>query len=134
MKIYALDTNIISFFMQNNEDVQRKFVETIDNGDNIIIPPIAYYEVKRGLLHKPTPKKEKLFEELCRVYKVVEMEKDCYDIAAEVYADTRKKGESIEDADILIASMCIANDYTLVTHNMKHFKDIDGLTVVDWCS
>jgi len=38
----------------------------------------------------------------------------------------------IEDADLLIAVQCILNGYTLVTNNVKHFKDIDGLVIENW--
>lgn len=42
--------------------------------------------------------------------------------------DLRKIGR----ADLLIASMALANDATLVTRNMRHFKQISGLKIVNW--
>jgi len=40
------------------------------------------------------------------------------------------KGEIIEDLDILIAGICIANDCkTIITKNKRHFDMIDGLDV-----
>jgi predicted nucleic acid-binding protein len=36
--------------------------------------------------------------------------------------------------DLLIASTAMANDLTLVTHNVKHFEVIAGLRVEDWLS
>ncbi len=35
-------------------------------------------------------------------------------------------------ADLLIASIVLANDATLVTRNVRHFKQIPGLKVVNW--
>ena len=52
--------------------------------------------------------------------------------ASEIYAHTGKIGKPIDDNDILIAAFCIINGHTLVTHNKKHFKNIDGLKYVDW--
>ena len=36
------------------------------------------------------------------------------------------------DSNILIAAFCIVHDYTLVTHNVRHFEGIRDLKVEDW--
>ena len=55
-----------------------------------------------------------------------------WDEAARLYAVYRQKGESIEDADLFIAAFCIVNDYILVTNNIRHFEQIEGLKVDNW--
>ena len=35
-------------------------------------------------------------------------------------------------ADLLIASIALANDVTLVTRNLKHFRQVPNLSVVNW--
>jgi tRNA(fMet)-specific endonuclease VapC len=35
-------------------------------------------------------------------------------------------------ADLLIASIVLANRATLVTRNVRHFRQIQGITVVNW--
>jgi len=52
--------------------------------------------------------------------------------AGEIYADLRKKGEIINDADILIAATISANDSVLVTNNTDHFKRIKNLKIENW--
>lgn len=42
--------------------------------------------------------------------------------ASEVYAKLRKAGSLVEDPDLLIASVCIANALPIVTGNVKHFE------------
>ncbi len=42
------------------------------------------------------------------------------------------KGLIIDDFDILIASIAIANNFILVTNNTDHFKRIEGLQIQDW--
>ncbi len=42
------------------------------------------------------------------------------------------KLRKIGRADLLIASISLANRATLVTRNIKHFKQIPGLRVVNW--
>jgi tRNA(fMet)-specific endonuclease VapC len=43
-----------------------------------------------------------------------------------------KKLRKIGRADILIASIAIANHAVLVTRNIRHFQQIPGLTVTNW--
>jgi len=52
--------------------------------------------------------------------------------AAEIYAELKKQGKLINDADILIASIVITNNAVLVTSNETHFKRIKGLKVENW--
>jgi tRNA(fMet)-specific endonuclease VapC len=42
------------------------------------------------------------------------------------------KFRKIGRADLLIASITLAKRATLVTRNMRHFKQIPGLKVVNW--
>jgi tRNA(fMet)-specific endonuclease VapC len=49
-----------------------------------------------------------------------------------LYADLRKRGEPIDDIDLLIAGTAIANGLTLVTNNRKHFDRIAQLEVENW--
>ena len=37
-------------------------------------------------------------------------------------------------ADLLIASIALARQATLVTRNLRHFRQISGLRVEDWAS
>jgi len=41
-------------------------------------------------------------------------------------------GRIIEDMDILIASIVLANEGTLVTNNTAHFNRIKGLKLEHW--
>ena len=50
MSAYALDADIISYLLKKDAKVSRRVSEKAKNGDVIVIPPIAFYEVRRGLL------------------------------------------------------------------------------------
>ena len=130
--IYALDTNTISYWLQKNEIVTERLNRAIKQGNTIIIPPSAYYEIRRGFKHKASPGKEFAFSLICKSYGIGEMSLAVWEQAADIYAKTRQNGNPIEDTDILIAAFCIVNNYTLVTNNVKHFKDIDGLIFKNW--
>jgi predicted nucleic acid-binding protein len=44
------------------------------------------------------------------------------------------QGVVVQEMDLLIASTAMANNLTLVTHNVKHFEVIADLRVEDWLS
>jgi hypothetical protein len=46
---YALDSNIISQFLKDNDCVYARYFDTVSQGNKCAIPLIVYYEVKRGL-------------------------------------------------------------------------------------
>jgi predicted nucleic acid-binding protein len=128
---YALDTNIISYFIQGNRRIYERLREaTTDH--RIVIPPVAYYEIRRGFLFKPAPAKEKEFQRLCGLYPIEELRLDVWEHAATVYAAIRSSGRTACDADILIAAFCIVNGCTLVTNNAKHFEGIEDLQLENW--
>jgi predicted nucleic acid-binding protein len=130
--IFALDTNIISYVLNGNLDLAEKLESVTKSGDNIVIPLMVYYEVKRGLLANNATAKMKVFDKLClRIY-IHNLTIFDMNTAASIYADRKSKGRVIDDSDLLIAAQCVTQGYTLVTHNTKHFEDIDGLLVVDW--
>ncbi len=132
MSGYAVDTNIISFMLKKDRKLQAKVYKEVSEGQNVVIPPIAYYEIKRRLIgHHATEKMER-YEQLCNTTGVDDMDVVTLDKAAQIYADLKKRGRLIEDSDILIAASCLAHDYTLVTNNTKHFEHIKGLDIVDW--
>lgn len=58
------------------------------------------------------------------------------DKAALIYGDIRaelaRKGTPIGPYDMQIASIALANDLTLITHNTKEFGRIGNLKIEDW--
>ncbi|MEA2043264.1 MAG: hypothetical protein U9N85_12045 [Bacteroidota bacterium] len=44
----------------------------------------------------------------------------------------KKKGQLIDDFDLLIGSSAIANEMILVTRNVKHFNRISDINIENW--
>ena len=130
--IYSLDTNIISYMLQKNDLVLENYKQEIKKGAECIIPPMVYYEIKRGLLYKNALVQAKSFDNFCKEFKVGEMNRKAWDKAAQIHAYLRQRGRIIDDGDIIIAAFCLANAFTLVTNNKRHFENVNGLEFVDW--
>lgn len=43
-----------------------------------------------------------------------------------------KQGTPIEDFDLLIASAAYCRELRLITDNLKHFKNINGIEIENW--
>ncbi len=132
MSCYALDTNIISYLLRGDRILQKRIVQEMNYGNSIIILPIVYYEIKRGLTYNNASRKLVAFERLCDMLGIDDMDMQTLDIAVNIYVSRKQQGLSIEDADILIAASCMAHGYTLVTNNERHFAGINGLKVINW--
>ena len=132
MIVYALDTNIISYLLRGEHYIDDRISNELKSGNQVIIPPMAYYEVIRGLLFINAPRKNAVFETLCAKLGVGAIDRECMDIAANEHARLRKFGRPIDDADLLIAAYCIQTGATLVTNNTKHFDGIENLDYTNW--
>ena len=132
MTKYALDTNIVSYYLKGSQIIIDRVSTETDNKNIIIIPPNVFYEIKRWLLAVNANRKLVLFEEMCALSGIGSIGRNILEIASKIYSDLQKKGLAIGDNDILIASYCIYHDITLVTNNEKHFKSIENLKIVNW--
>lgn len=131
---YVLDTNIISAILKNNEKVKNKVTEVILGGMEIHINAISYYEIKRGLLAADANQQLSRFDSLCRKFGLLLLDTvSTFDEAAEIYADLRRKGKLVEDADILIASLVKTKDLILITDDTD-FQRIQGIKIENWLS
>jgi len=135
--IYALDSNIISYILKEDERVIKRFEkEIIHDGYLYVIPPVAVYELKRWLMEYKSRTYLAVAQSFDILYQSVRdyaiMSAPAWEKAAEIYLLLKQKGELIGDADILIAAYCLVNDYILVTENIKHFKRVEGLNLINW--
>jgi predicted nucleic acid-binding protein len=129
---FWLDTCMISFAMKDNPVVNQNLKNAEQNGNDIVIPPVAYYEVKRGLMSINATKRMSKFVKICKDYLVGQMDNSILEEAANIYAELKPQGINIDDNDLYIAAYCKIHGLTLVTNNTKHFENIAGLSLADW--
>ena len=132
MITYALDTNIVTYYLKGSQTIIDRVADETDNENCIIIPPMVFYEIKRWLLTINSSKKLALFETMCSLSGIGVIDRDILEAAAVIYSDLGKRGIAIGDNDLLIAAYCMQHDCTLVTNNEKHFKHIPHLKTVNW--
>ncbi len=132
MKTSLIDTDILSLFFRNNVNVTKNFRTYLNQYNYLNISIITYYEILSGLKHRDSQRRLNDFLEFISYHKILPVTKDSIEISAEIYAKLRNKGKPVDEIDLLIAGVAIANDLVLVTHNTKHFQRIETLIIEDW--
>ena len=131
MILYALDTNIVSYFLKGDKTITARVKQEMRNGNDLIIPPFVYFEIQNWLLVNNSKKKMSAFEDMYSYRGIGIIDKSVLDIASRIKVILQSKGITIGD-DVLIAAYCIKHNLQLVTNNTKHFKDIDDLQTINW--
>jgi tRNA(fMet)-specific endonuclease VapC len=132
MKPALIDTNILSFFFRNHSLIVERFQAYLNDHDKINISIITYYEIVSGLKHRDAQKQLTSFQEFVSYNTVLPLSTSSATISADIYANLRNKGTPIDDIDILIAGIAIANDLIIVTNNIRDFGKIENLEIQDW--
>ena len=129
--MYLLDTNVIIDIIANNKTVIERFKQVFARSI-IRIPDIVFYEVKRGFDYSDKKNLLPAFLEFERRCSIVYQTRQSLEIAAKNYALLRKAGTPVEDGDLLIGSLAIANNAILVTNNTKHLSRLQGIQLENW--
>lgn len=128
---YLIDTNIIIYRLKNLGNVNANFLKNKDKHMSLSV--ISYGELVFGAKKsKAAEKNMETVNAIKSIFPLLEITSEIMNIFGEIKAYTQKIGKTIDDMDLLIAATAITNNFTLVTHNMKHFKNIPNLKVEDW--
>lgn len=132
MRPSLIDTDILSLFFRNDTEVATRFSAYLTKYKKLNISIITYYEVLSGLKHRDAHKKMSLFMQFVSKNKVMPLTESSVAVSADIYAELRKDGEPLDDMDLLISGIAVANNLVLVTRNKKHFQKIERLEIEDW--
>ncbi|MCR5751225.1 MAG: PIN domain-containing protein [Kiritimatiellae bacterium] len=127
-----LDTNVLIAILRGNKKVAERFSRNL--GD-MAIPAMVVGELHFGAAKSRNPaKNRRLVQALLGALPVMHTTDAIMELFGEHKAVLASRGESVEDADVLIAATALAYDATLVTGNIRHFSRFEGLRIEDWNS
>jgi tRNA(fMet)-specific endonuclease VapC len=127
-----LDSDVLSYYFSGDIRIHNKIKETINTSEKIALTIINVYEILKGLKWRKNKYKRIMFDKFLETVSIFTIDDSVIDLATDIYADLRGNGITIGDADILIAAIVIKNDGKLVSNNLKHYKDIKKLELIDW--
>ncbi len=139
MKIYLLDTNIISepTKLTPNEKVLQKLA---DNLEYSCISAVTWVEMLSGIKALPDGKRKSglldySIEYVQKQYEILSFDASAASIYSDLYERLKSKGSPAQRFDLLIASIAISNNLILVTRNVSDFTAIaenSNLMIENW--
>jgi len=137
MKIF-IDTDLAIAFLSRKDGLKETKAKEVMKqlfieNDEIYLTILNYAEILRGAyISSKVAQNIQTVEEFARRFDIIQFDDRAVQKYAKVYADLKQRGESIGDIDEMIASVVMANEGVLYTHNVEHFDRITLLSIVDW--
>lgn len=130
--MWLLDTNIVSYWMRGDHILISRLM-TYRPAD-LAISAITLAEILYGIEKSPVKKNDRKarIQGICSQLEVLDFDKSAARHYATIRAELEKQGTPISERDLQIASIALANDLCLITHNTKEFFRVAGLAVEDW--
>jgi len=128
--IYMLDTDTVSLLVKKNTSVIKNLLK--HENDEICISTITYAELYFGLEKKGS---ERLFNDInaiLRKLSILDFNSSQSELYGKIRLKLEKSGMPLGDMDMLIAAAALSSGAILVSHNLRHFKKIEGIKVEDW--
>lgn len=132
--MYLLDTNILSYWMRGNEAIIAKLMSC--SPADLCMSAITLAEIMYGIeksSHRKQERKSKI-EQIRGLIDIYAFDQAAASEYAIVRTQLEGEGLPISERDVQIASIALANDLIVITHNVKEFARVKGLVVEDWAS
>jgi len=126
------DTDTLSYYLEERPEVISRAASYLREFGKLDFSVVTCYEIRRGLLHAGAGRKLGRFEQFADDSTVWPLDRAAASEAADICADLWRRGEPLDDADILIAAIVRANGLVLATNNTAHFARIPGLDLENW--
>lgn len=128
---FLLDTNILSAHLRRPSGLAHRFVQY---SGRLYTSSVVLAELFVWAYNRPDPTRvlETIDRLLFEDVSVLHYDRDCASEFGKVRVQLRRNGIELPTADLLIASVSLVYDLTLVTHNTADFERIPGLRLDDW--
>lgn len=127
---FLLDTDTCSAHMRRPARLAHRFVQ---HTGGLAIPTIVLAELYAGAYKHPSPSKLlSLIADLLKEVQVLDFDAACAERFGQVRGTLLQQGITVSRMDLLIASVALVHNLTLVTHNTADYQHIPGLRLDDW--
>lgn len=128
---FLLDTNICSAHLRRPSGLAHRFMQ---HSGRLFVPTVVLGELYAWAFKRPDPSPllHLVDDELLRDVDVLDYDSACALEFGKLRGQMLRQGEVVFELDLMIASVALVHDLTLVTNNTKHFQPIPGLRLEDW--
>lgn len=130
MKKYLLDTSIVAFLFRGKYGIGQHLSKL--SAEQCYVSDVTIAELTYGAYHSDRVQWNlNMIEQFSRMITIIP-----FAVAIDEYGRQKdilvKKGQMIEDFDLLIGCTAVTKNLTLVTDNTKHFSRIEGILLENW--
>jgi tRNA(fMet)-specific endonuclease VapC len=127
---HLLDTNICSEHMRRPGGLAHRFFQ---HAGQIAIPTVVLAELYAGAHKRANPTRVlALISDLLQEVAVLDFNSICAEQFGKTQGALLQQGITVPTADMMIASVALVHNLTLVTRNTADFRNIPGLRLDDW--
>jgi len=130
--LYLLDTNICIYFLnRTSANITNHFKQLAPSKiklSSITVAELFYGAEKSKAKHRNW----ETVKNFVSTFEIVPFEVNSSKVYAKIRTTLEKSGAPIGPMDLLIGSISLANNFVLVTNNIREFKRIKDLKVENW--
>jgi tRNA(fMet)-specific endonuclease VapC len=134
--IHLLDTNILIYLIKKRPPRVADRINALAGDDSLAMSFITWAELLQGA--EGSQRREATLQQLDALARLVPVLYPDGPVICRHYAEQatalRRRATPIGANDLWIACHALALGATLVSHNLREFRRIDGLQLVDWAA
>jgi predicted nucleic acid-binding protein len=127
---YLLDSDIVIDHLAGDNETGRMLAHL--SGEGLFISIVTYMEVYQGIMGSADPVRvEMRFLDMLNGLPVVPFSAEAAVRCARLRNELQQQGRRVRSRilDLLNAAMAVENDLTMVTRNLRDYRDIPGLVI-----
>jgi tRNA(fMet)-specific endonuclease VapC len=127
---FLLDTNIASYHIRRPAGLAHRLMQY---SGRVWMPSLVLAELYAGAYMLDQPGRILTgIEELRKDIGVLPYDERCAEEFGKLRGALKRKGITTNPVDLMIASVAVVHEFTLVTHNTADFVHVPGLRLEDW--
>ena len=130
--MYLLDTNTcIQYISRRNPSIIHQLQAR--SPQDIFVCDVVKFELYYGAYRSAYPEQNlNVLREFCSELVSLPFDGRAAQICGQLRSQLAALGTPIGPYDIQIAAIALANNLTIVTHNVREFNRVNGLAIEDW--
>lgn len=129
--MFCLDTSIVIDIFRGDSALKKKMMQF--QGQKFAITSITLCELfKSAWKSRDTEKAVQLITDFYKSVELLDFDAASANLFGLNSNVLEKKGSKIPEADLMIASLAMANNRILVTRDSRHFRKVPELNVEKW--
>jgi tRNA(fMet)-specific endonuclease VapC len=128
---FLLDTDTCSAHLKRPAGLMHRFVQY---SGRLYLPTIVLGELYAWAYHRKNPRSliQVIENDLLADVIVLDFDRSCAKEFGTVRGLMLQTGITVDRLDVMIGSMALVHNLTLVTHNTADYRNIPGLQLDDW--